>query len=606
MQTHLSNESKLKSLYQNDRFDKGIHRYLVSEKGKVVVSRVLDNSGSLDLLQNDFRGPVFLHPSCYVSCVAKDIFDKWGPLVSIDQEIEFLSEVFGRKVAVSIKPIPDPENGHKFWSVSVLPLSYYQSLLKSGAQLSLLASVGLVFIMIAWGRWFSGHLTKPLRELNRSAEQIGQGDWEREISIVGDDEIGQLAGSLKKMAARLKDLVKNLESKVGDRTSDLKELLDKYSKANLELEKTNATKDRFFSIIAHDLKSPFMALKGYSAIIEDSFESFDEKQLREMVNRISISAEEAHGLLENLLQWALIQSGGMRVKWEVFDLREVVLEVFDLMKINAKVKGVDLECLIADKVFVEADRNMVSTVLRNLISNGIKFTSSQSGKVLASVKSDSSTVTVSIRDNGVGLKKHEIEKLFSKEAYLSEKGTGDEKGTGIGVGLCKDFVMMNRGNIEVESEVGVGTCFNVSLMASKKGLEEVGHNRRASDEVSVLCVDDSEDNHNLIDIYLKNRGWNVRFSSNGEEALALLSETNFDVILMDINMPVMGGIEATTRYREIEKSEGKPRAKIIAFTSSVLQKDIDAAIKAGCDSYIVKPIKKQKLINSIERLLGVD
>ena len=200
VQTHLSNESKLKSLYQNDRFDKGIHRYLVSEKGKVVVSRVLDNSGSLDLLQNDFRGPVFLHPSCYVSCVAKDIFDKWGPLVSIDQEIEFLSEVFGRKVAVSIKPIPDPENGHKFWSVSVLPLSYYQSLLKSGAQLSLLASVGLVFIMIAWGRWFSGHLTKPLRELNRSAEQIGQGDWEREISIVGDDEIGQLAGSLKKMA----------------------------------------------------------------------------------------------------------------------------------------------------------------------------------------------------------------------------------------------------------------------------------------------------------------------------------------------------------------------------------------------------------------------
>ena len=118
----------------------------------------------------------------------------------------------------------------------------------------------------------------------------------------------------------------------------------------------------------------------------------------------------------------------------------------------------------------------------------------------------------------------------------------------------------------------------------------------------VLCVDDSQDNHNLIEIFLNKTKWELVSVYDGSEAVELLKQESFSVILMDINMPIMNGIEATTLIREMElKDSTRSRAQIIAFTSSVLQEDIDAAVTAGCDSYLVKPIKKQKLINAIVR-----
>ena len=302
------------------------------------------------------------------------------------------------------------------------------------------------------------------------------------------------------MAEKLRELVRDLEGRVEDRTVDYKELIAKYAKANKELKKTNATKDRFFSIIAHDLKSPFMALKGYSGIIEDSFDSLDQTQLREMVNKIAVSSEEAHGLLENLLQWAIIQSGAIRVKWEIFNLRELVLEAFDLMKVNAKVKSVSLECDIVPNIWVEADRNMIATVLRNIISNGIKFAKQGEGKVFLDARLKHGKVELSISDNGIGIGEEHIRKLFATDIYFTEKGTSNERGTGLGLGLCKEFVTMNSGDIEVASTKGEGTTFTITLRAAAKPSDE---KKQDFGRLRILCVDDSEDNHNLIKIFFK-------------------------------------------------------------------------------------------------------
>ncbi|NRA66320.1 MAG: response regulator [Pseudobacteriovorax sp.] len=458
----------------------------------------------------------------------------------------------------------------------------------------------LLMVLVFLGTlYYSQKLSQIIHGLNDAARRIGSGDWDFVIPSSGEDVLGDLSYSLQQMAKRLKGLVGNLENLVTQRTKNLQEVIGKYSRANRELERTNKTKDRFFSIIAHDLKSPFTALKGYSGLIEDSFESFTEDQLKEMISKIAVASEEAHGLLDNLLQWAVFQSGSIRVKWETFSLSEVSLEVLDLMKINAKVKGVKLSSNIERKVWVEADRNMISTVIRNLVSNSIKFSKSDDAHVSLSCEIVGDKVLLRITDNGIGIAAENINKLFKSDVYFSQKGTQNEQGTGIGLGLCQEFVTMNQGEISVSSVLNQGTSFTISLRKSEAPEEA---NDVPSSHYSILCVDDSEDNHNLIAIYLKDQPWDIEFAVNGKIALERIKHKRFDIILMDLNMPVMGGVETTINIRKIERIKGLESTYIMAFTSSVLQEDIDTAIGAGCDSYIVKPIKKQKLINAIEKV----
>lgn len=211
-------------------------------------------------------------------------------------------------------------------AVAVIPEQVYSAYLRDVIKEVFWAALAIIGLLLVGGYLASLLVTTPILKLNESLKRVGRGQWNEIILLDRDDEIGELSQSFHQMATRLRDLVRNLEDLVEERTIDLKVLLEKYAQANRELEKTNATKDRFFSIIAHDLKSPFTALKGYSGIIQDSFDSLSRDQLRSMINRISVSSEEAYGLLENLLQWALIQSGGIRVKWEVFDDKKTEID----------------------------------------------------------------------------------------------------------------------------------------------------------------------------------------------------------------------------------------------------------------------------------------
>ncbi|SMF38150.1 hybrid sensor histidine kinase/response regulator [Pseudobacteriovorax antillogorgiicola] len=582
--------------------ESGLDSFLVDSEGKVLVSSMY-RQGLYTPSEPKALISGYSFPDCRIRCVMQEFNDQFGLLSQVSKPLSHTVIGENGPLFANLTPIATAGSQEPYYLFSVLREEAYLEHVWSALSQAMMGSTVVILVMFATGLMVSYWISRPIKKLNESAQRIGKGDWEHDIAIDRDDEIGDLGRSLNQMAFRLRELVKDLEGLVEERTSDLKNVIEKYAQANKELERTNATKDRFFSIIAHDLKSPFMALKGYSGIIEDSFDSLGQDQLREMVNKISVSSEEAHGLLENLLQWAIIQSGGIRVKWEAFDLREVVLEVFDLMKVNAKVKSVKLVSNIKEPVWVEADRNMISTVLRNIVSNSIKFTTSDHGRVEIELLSRDKNVEVLVRDNGIGIKEENIRKLFDREIYFTEKGTSNERGTGLGLGLCKEFVMMNRGNISVESQVGQGTSFRIQLLAAKKGLQK---DAIAKDDqpISVLCVDDSEDNHNLIKIFLKNQNWELSFASDGREALKILQDKVFDVILMDLNMPVMGGIETTINLRTIEREQERPRAHVIAFTSSVLQDDIDNAIQAGCDSYLVKPIKKQKLINAISRFVS--
>lgn len=537
-------------------------------------------------------------PDCIIDCSLKEA-KKLFPGLKLDQPASYVVKTPREYLNVAIS-----QSIHfgalQLVAFAVISEQAYTAYFYDLMQDVLLATVAIIIFLTLAGYLASLRVTSPILQLNESLKRVGQGQWDAVVALDRKDEIGELSQSFYQMASRMRELVRNLEGLVEERTADLKELLEKYTQMNSKLEKVNASKDKFFSIIAHDLKSPFNALRGYSGIIQDSFDSLSQEQLRSMINRISLAAEEAHGLLENLLQWALIQNGELRINWEVFDAREVVQEVLDLLKINAKVKKVEFDLQLAEPLWIEADRNMVSTVFRNLIANSIKFTFPEQGKITIWAEQGRFENVLIVEDNGVGIEPENLKRLFTKDSYLSERGTENERGTGLGLGICKEFVSMNQARIEVISEVGKGTKFR-TIWHTAQAPEQNSEQLQGA-FLRILCVDDSVDNHNLIAIFLKDQPWQLDFASNGLQAIDMLKKTAYDVILMDLNMPGISGIETTRRIREGEAhGESNAHPYIIAFTSSVLQSDIDAAVGAGCDSYLVKPIKKDKLIQAIAR-----
>jgi signal transduction histidine kinase/streptogramin lyase len=263
-----------------------------------------------------------------------------------------------------------------------------------------------------------------------------------------------------------------LEKLVTNKTAELQEKNDRLIKQAVELnesntlledqkqhiEELNASKDKFFSIIAHDLKNPFQTIIGFSEMQKEEIKSGDSAGIGQYADLINASAVQTFRLLENLLEWARAQRGEILFNPVPINLNEVISEEFDMLSDMAKMKNIDLNCSIPDNLTIIADNDMIRTVARNLISNAIKFTH-KNGKVDVVVKVENHLTNISVSDTGIGMSNEIIGKLFKIDANLSTRGTENEKGTGLGLILCKEFVEKHGGEIWVESEKGKGSIF---------------------------------------------------------------------------------------------------------------------------------------------------
>jgi len=233
---------------------------------------------------------------------------------------------------------------------------------------------------------------------------------------------------------------------------------------NTELASVNAQKDKFFSIIAHDLKSPFNSILGFSEMLKDEARDLDIDSIVQYASIINSSALHTFELLENLLDWARMKQGRIPFEPQKFLLNSLVNTEFEGLRNNADQKNIQLINGIHESLIVTADENMISTVLRNLISNAIKFTPKGGQvKVEVEVEVENSQVIISVSDTGIGMKPETIEKLFKIETSFTTRGTENEKGTGLGLLLCKEFIEKHEGKIWVESEEGKGSTFSFSL-----------------------------------------------------------------------------------------------------------------------------------------------
>lgn len=233
-------------------------------------------------------------------------------------------------------------------------------------------------------------------------------------------------------------------------------------KSEASLRKLNSTKDKFFSIIAHDLKSPFNGILGFSELLKDQVERKDYAGIEQYARIINKSAQQAFDLITNLLDWSRIQTNRMEYTPEYIEMVELILSVCDVSKISAEQKSISIEYNLPGKLIVKADRFMLETVFRNLVSNAIKFTP-ENGTVRISAEENENGFLFFVNDTGIGIEPENIKKLFRIDGDFSLPGTNNETGTGLGLILCKDFIEKHNGKIWVESEPGLGSSFYFSL-----------------------------------------------------------------------------------------------------------------------------------------------
>lgn len=229
-----------------------------------------------------------------------------------------------------------------------------------------------------------------------------------------------------------------------------------------ELEQLGRDKDKLLSIISHDLRSPFYSMVQVVKHLADNFDSLEPHTVRSHLGVIADSTEKLYALVENLLQWAGSQAGRIELHPSEFELGPLVESVLDVYREAAAQKRITVENLTGERLMVYADRNMIHTVLRNLVSNGIKFTG-QNGTVTITAVETGGSVSVMVSDTGIGINPDRIEKLFQAENRAVMTGTAGEQGTGLGLMVCREFVRKNRGEISVASEEGRGTTFTFTL-----------------------------------------------------------------------------------------------------------------------------------------------
>jgi len=255
-----------------------------------------------------------------------------------------------------------------------------------------------------------------------------------------------------------------------------KQAEDKLQEYNNELEDLNISKDKFFSVIAHDLKSPFQGLLGFTDLLLEDFDLLPKEEIKNYILNIRNASHNTYSLLENLLDWSRIQSGKMNFTPVRFNLSREVAGVLDILNSNAVRKGISLTSLVDYQLEIEADQNMIHSVIQNLVSNAIKFSNSR-GEVVVTTEvkhlstlhktpncaCDKQCVQINVRDYGIGIPPEAISRIFSLTDHFTLNGTANEPGTGLGLILSKEMIERHGGELSVSSVPGEGSTFSFTI-----------------------------------------------------------------------------------------------------------------------------------------------
>ena len=369
-------------------------------------------------------------------------------------------------------------------------------------------------------------------------------------------------------------------------------------------EAASAAKSMFVASISHEIRNPMNSIVGMCSLLVES--DLGEEQ-RIYADQLNASCEALLGLLDDVLDLSKIEAGALELVRRPFDLRQVTSQVVAILSQELARKSVELEVRFGRELpdLLLGDAGRLRQVLLNLLSNACKFT--DSGKIeleLGLGEGEEPELLVWIRDTGIGIPPERRQAIFSAYAQADASTARRFGGSGLGLAICERIVATWGGAIGVESELGVGSRFwftHPLVASSPADLVASDLVRVAARPLRLLLADDSPDNRFLVERFLVNSGHSLVQVGDGRAALERLGQEEFDLILLDMDMPVLDGFETARNLRARELREGRRRTPILAITAYALEEQRQRCLDAGCDAHLTKPIVKARLLTEIAR-----
>ncbi len=439
----------------------------------------------------------------------------------------------------------------------------------------LLESAGFVIVLS-----LNRHLSQSLNELYIYAEQIGAGKLDHRVPIRSSDELGRLATVINKM------------------TADLRSNILKRERA----ENANRVKSLFLANMSHEIRTPLGAIQGFSELLKDKSLSTEVRD--QYVNVISRTSNNLTNIINDILDLSKVESGHFEIEKVKFSIKNLVADINQTTLLNCLNKNIRFEFNGIENLpdIIYSDPVRIRQILNNLISNAIKFTNSGVIKFNYFIKNKNLYFT--IEDSGIGISSDHCENLFQSFRQVDSSTTRKYEGTGLGLILSRRLANLLDGNVVLlksEPKVGSIFSFHIALDESKEVSTSADPEPIEKQDLSlfgksVLLVEDIEDNRVLIQHILSKKGIQVTTASNGSEGVDIAMKEHFDLILMDIQMPIMDGYMATKTLRKL--GYNKP---IIALTAHAMKEDRLRCLEVGCNEYLTKPLRVNILLETISK-----
>ncbi|MDA3937798.1 MAG: response regulator [Spirochaetia bacterium] len=407
----------------------------------------------------------------------------------------------------------------------------------------------------------------------------------------------------KQSQTDLVEAKKNLLLKVKELEISQKEVIESKSKA----ENASKMKNDFLANISHELRTPLNGILGMTGLVMDTDLDNDQKEFLQM---IAESGDHLFRIISDLLDFSQIETGNLTIKPVLFSLSNLIKNTISVLKPTADKKEIELLYNIKPEIInFYGDRVRIGQIIINLVTNAIKY--SDKGTISLSVELEEN-LEISIIDTGIGIPDEEIQTIFDSFVQIENTYVKTHEGVGRGLAIVKQLVELLNGSIEIESKVGVGSTFKISfpVVPTPPGQKEIPEKfnlttNNAIEGLRVIIAEDEAINRIYINKFLSKKGMLVQEAVNGREVLEIIKTKDFDLILMDMGMPEVDGIEATKRIRELEKESGG-YIKIIALTANAFPEDVRRCIEAGMDHFVSKPIKEQDLLDIIEETVNAE
>lgn len=382
-------------------------------------------------------------------------------------------------------------------------------------------------------------------------------------------------------------------------------------KQRIRAERSEQIKQQFLANMSHEIRTPMNAIIGMTNL---TLKTPLNKKQENYLNGVKKASENLLHIINEILDFSKVEAGKLELEQLDFSIRDIAGQVIDILRHKAEEKGIEIFSVVSDNVpeVLLGDPVRLFQILMNLSGNAVKFTEKGSVQIdIAGIsqQDNSAQIRFSVIDTGIGIPADKMNSVFESFSQAHVSDTRKFGGTGLGLSISKQFIELMGGRLKVESEVGSGTTFYFDLelpIGSKERLEENETSKKIDGSIlnglTILLVDDSADNRLVARDTIESKAKvTIVEAVNGRDALKKLSEQDFDIILMDVQMPVMDGLEATKKIRS-EFNLPKKNIPVVALTASVIRSDLDKCRAAGMNDYVPKPFKIEELLTAIAKL----